>query len=104
VYQLVYQLAAELATDNALTRQNSLDDRIPGDYTGGREIGVEEGLDMPTGLHPDSIEYARRFELVAAAQLRRHQADPLHVPMYLPADDPEFPSEAYTAGGPDEDY
>jgi hypothetical protein len=57
-----------------------------------------------TPLDPDSAEYQRRFEERAAEQLRRHQADPLHEPMYLPADDDEFGTSAWTAAGPDEDF
>jgi hypothetical protein len=33
-----------------------------------------------------------------AEQERRHRADPYRVPKYLPVDDPEFPSAAFTAG------
>ena len=47
-------------------------------------------------------DYQRRFEERAAEQLRRHQADPLHEPMYLPADEDGLETEAYTAGGPEE--
>lgn len=54
---------------------------------------------MPTDLDPDSIEYQRRFEEHAAEQRRRHEADPYNKPLYLSADDPEFPTEAWTAGG-----
>ena len=53
---------------------------------------------MPTDLDPDSAEYARRFEERAREQERRHLADPHHVPLYLPADDEEFPDESFTAG------
>lgn len=58
---------------------------------------------MATDLDPDSAEYARRFEERAAEQLRRHLADPYHEPMYLPADDEEFPSAAWTGGWGDEE-
>jgi hypothetical protein len=52
-------------------------------------------------LDPGSLDYRWRLAQRAAAQLRRHQADPLHVPKYLAAD--EWPeTEAYTAGGPEE--
>jgi hypothetical protein len=63
---------------------------------------MSEGeLTMPTELHPVSAEELR-FEERAAEQLRRHLADPLHEPEFLGADDEEFPTEAYTAGGPEE--
>jgi hypothetical protein len=51
---------------------------------------------------PDSIEYQRRFEERAAEQLRAHLADPYNVPMAIPADDDEFPSD-YTVGSPEEE-
>jgi hypothetical protein len=74
---------------------------------GSSEIRARRELVVTTPvalLDPDSVEYQRAFELRAAAQLWRHRADPLHVPKYLDADDDEFPSEAYTAGGPEEPY
>jgi hypothetical protein len=57
-----------------------------------------------TPLDPDSIEYQRRFRERAEEQARKHAADPLHEPLYLPADDDEFPDASWTAGGPEEPY
>jgi hypothetical protein len=49
-------------------------------------------------------ERDRRIEELFAEQARKHAADPLHEPLYPPADtDDEWSStEAYTAGGPEE--
>ena len=57
-----------------------------------------------TLLDPDSAEYARRFGERAREQERRHAADPIHEPKYLPADDDEFPAESFVAGGPEEPF
>lgn len=40
--------------------------------------------------------------LAADEQEKRHAADPSQ-PRYLPADEPGFETEAYTAGGPEEE-
>ena len=44
----------------------------------------------------------RLLEIRAEEQLRRHAADPYNVPMFIPCDDAELPSE-YTFGLPEED-
>ena len=63
-------------------------------------------MTMPDELGPDSAEYQRRLAERQAEQARLHAADPLHVPKYLPVDDDEFGTEAYTAGWEDhpDDY
>jgi len=43
-------------------------------------------------------ERAQRMEERQAEQERRHAADPHNVPLYIPVDDEEFGTEAYTAG------
>ena len=40
----------------------------------------------------------RRLAERQREQGRLHAADPYRVPLYLPADDEEFPDESYTAG------
>lgn len=45
----------------------------------------------------------RRLAERAAEQEQLHEADPFGTPKYLPADDEEFPSEAWTAGWQQED-
>ncbi len=53
-------------------------------------------------LDPDSREYQHAFARRAAMQRQRHNADPLHQPKYLPADEPGLESD-YTFGSPEED-
>jgi hypothetical protein len=55
-----------------------------------------------TTPEPGTPEYEQAFAERAAEQERRHDADPQHEPLYLPADEPGFETEAYTAGGPEE--
>jgi hypothetical protein len=45
-----------------------------------------------------SADRARRLAIRVEQQRLRHEADPLHVPLAIPVDDEEFPSEAFTAG------
>jgi hypothetical protein len=40
----------------------------------------------------------RRMAERAEEQRRLHELDPDNVPLYIPVDDPEFGTEAYTAG------
>jgi hypothetical protein len=47
-------------------------------------------------------EYQRRLAARQAEQERLHALDPQHVPLYIPVDDPEFGTEALTAGWQDE--
>lgn len=44
----------------------------------------------------------RRMAERQAEQERLHAGDPYRVPKYIPVDDDEFPSEAYTAGWQEE--
>jgi hypothetical protein len=48
-------------------------------------------------------DYQRRLAEAAELQRQRHEADPLHEPLYLPADYPGLETEAWTAGGPEEE-
>jgi len=43
-------------------------------------------------------DYDRRLAARAELQRQLHEADPEHHSLMIPTDDPEFPSEAYTAG------
>jgi hypothetical protein len=43
-------------------------------------------------------DYERRLAERDAEQQRLHAADPEHHSLLIPVDDPDFPSEAYTAG------
>jgi hypothetical protein len=56
---------------------------------------------MTTG--DEHEEYQRRLAARQAEQERLHALDPQHVPLYIPADDPEFATEAYTAGWEEEE-
>lgn len=53
---------------------------------------------------PGSEAWYRLRDEKQREQERLHALDPQHVPFYLPADDPDFPDESYTAGGPEEDF
>lgn len=53
-------------------------------------------------IRQEREEYERRLAVAQAEQERRHAADPLHEPFYLPADYPGLETEAWTAGGPEE--
>jgi hypothetical protein len=68
------------------------------------DSGEKEAPDMPADLHPDSADYQARFRERAQEQERLHALDPYHIPRYLPASDHEFPTEAYLAAGPEEDF
>ena len=50
----------------------------------------------------DYEDYRLRMAVAAADQLLAHLADPLHEPMYVPADADGLETEAYTAAGPEE--
>jgi hypothetical protein len=56
-----------------------------------------------TTPEPGTPEYERAFEQRAEEQRRKHEADPEHEPEFLPADEPGFETEAWTAGGPEEE-
>jgi hypothetical protein len=50
----------------------------------------------------DGTDYRLRLAVRAAEQLLAHAADPRRVPMYLPCDDDELPSE-HSFGSPEEE-
>jgi hypothetical protein len=49
-------------------------------------------------LQAEAADYQRRLAERAREQERLHMADPHRVPMFIPVDDPEFGTEAWTAG------
>jgi hypothetical protein len=48
-------------------------------------------------VRAEAEDYQRRLEIRAQEQLWRHLASPHSVPRYIPVDDDEFGTEAYTA-------